>query len=346
MKRILFCSASSTIAVLFFSGCATTDFQTIQDPMKTTTVQKISQTGTLEDILNLKESFKKASKEDKAKFRALEKLYPPKVTDAVFDENGELVTEGTYTPHPKYVELARPISERLRNRTATMFNLLSTYAERNPNNVEAWDTYASYAYDKGDLLRAAKAWEKAVVLDPDNADFYNNIGCSYSHTEFTWKSIQAFRKAIELDPDHPEYRFNLGTIYFTGRFAVKENENRPLDAIYWLSQNEYEKAYELEPVSFRYASECARNYIGARYFGVENIEQKAIDTWLRCLDYERTPRQKADVYLNVGRWYRLLKQPKDALEWFQKAKAIHELKPVNHLIKKAKEEIQEKAGQQ
>ena len=51
-------------------------------------------------------------------------------------------------------------------------------------------------------------YEKAIELDPDAADAYNNLGNVYANQGNTTKAIESYKKAIELNPDDASAYWN------------------------------------------------------------------------------------------------------------------------------------------
>jgi tetratricopeptide (TPR) repeat protein len=45
------------------------------------------------------------------------------------------------------------------------------------------------------------AYEKAIEINPDNYETYNNMGGAYVGLSEFEKAIEAFKKAIEIEPD-------------------------------------------------------------------------------------------------------------------------------------------------
>ena len=62
----------------------------------------------------------------------------------------------------------------------------------------------SEEYDK-----AIEAYEKAIVLDPDDANNYFNIGIVYKLKKDWNNSILSYQKAIEISPAEPEFYYGL-----------------------------------------------------------------------------------------------------------------------------------------
>ena len=62
---------------------------------------------------------------------------------------------------------------------------------------------------QGNLDGAIEAYQKAIELDPDDAEAYFNLGVAYRNQGKLDESIQAYKRAIELDPDYVEVYNNL-----------------------------------------------------------------------------------------------------------------------------------------
>ena len=66
--------------------------------------------------------------------------------------------------------------------------------------------------------RAIATYEKALELNPNDADVLNDFGQCLSYSGFAKEGIEAVRKAMRLNPHYPEYWvMQLGPIYFDAR---------------------------------------------------------------------------------------------------------------------------------
>ena len=85
---------------------------------------------------------------------------------------------------------------------------------------EAWGHWAMGGYHMfcGQHDRAIAAYEKALELNPNDADVLNDFGQCLSYAGFAKEGIEAVRKAMRLNPHYPEYWvMQLGPIYFDAR---------------------------------------------------------------------------------------------------------------------------------
>ena len=123
-----------------------------------------------------------------------------------------------------------------------------------------------------------KEFERAIKMDPNYADAYNNLGAVYYQDHQVKQAIKQYQKAININPAFATYHSNLGTAYM---------ERKDFDK----AASEYARALQLDPdifephpgtgISARFASPTDRarfHYVIAKTFA------KAGNTE-RCLLY-------------------------------------------------------------
>lgn len=69
------------------------------------------------------------------------------------------------------------------------------------------------AYAEGNYDTAAARYQKAIEIDPNDADALNNLGQVLARTGKAQEAIQYFERAIKLYPKVWAYRFNLAHTY-------------------------------------------------------------------------------------------------------------------------------------
>jgi len=80
----------------------------------------------------------------------------------------------------------------------------------------------------GNLDKAIELFNKAVELDPNYAESYNNLGFSYYKKGEYKRAEQFFVKALEIDPNFDKARSNLNTIRnLISRSESFEKETKP-----------------------------------------------------------------------------------------------------------------------
>lgn len=89
-------------------------------------------------------------------------------------------------------------------------------------------------HEQKEYDKAIEAYQKAIILNPNDDAAYNNIGNVYSQKGEYDKAIKAYQKSIELNPNDNVVYTNMGIAY--GR---KEEYDKAIDV--------YKKAIELNP---------------------------------------------------------------------------------------------------
>jgi len=67
-------------------------------------------------------------------------------------------------------------------------------------------------YRKGKLSDAERAFNKAIKINPDYADAYNDLGNVFMQKGCLKESFNAYRKALRYAPDHPMLLNNIGNV--------------------------------------------------------------------------------------------------------------------------------------
>ena len=67
--------------------------------------------------------------------------------------------------------------------------------------------------DRGNLRQAVEAFEKAIELDPDNPDFYHNLGTAQRLLGNPDAALKSYTTARALKSEDPLLYLNMGSIY-------------------------------------------------------------------------------------------------------------------------------------
>lgn len=119
-------------------------------------------------------------------------------------------------------------------------------------------------YNADDLDKKIVYYSKAIELDPDFAEAYNNRGSAYKKKGEQGKAIRDYNKAIELKPNFAVAYYNRGTVY-----GEKGEQDRAI--------RDFNKAIELNP---DYAK--AYNNRGAAYWHKGEYERAKEDYRKAC----------------------------------------------------------------
>ncbi len=69
-----------------------------------------------------------------------------------------------------------------------------------------------HSLETGDYLKAIMFYEKALALDPKDADTWNDLGLARHYTKQSKKGVEAIRKAVAIEPKFQRAWLSLGFI--------------------------------------------------------------------------------------------------------------------------------------
>ena len=151
--------------------------------------------------------------------------------------------------------------------------------------------------DIGEYEEAKSNIKKAIELQPDYAEAYNNIGRVYVKIKKINRAISNFRKAIELKPDYCEAYNNLGVVLGENKqYDKAENILRQVLQI----NPEFEEAY----VNLGVMLTNAMKYEEAKKVLVQALKINP---------------KNANTYFNLGIIYSSKNLPKTAIRYFKQA---------------------------
>jgi tetratricopeptide (TPR) repeat protein len=142
---------------------------------------------------------------------------------------------------------------------------------------------------------------KAIEMDPENASFYNNLGCIYDKLEDHDDSIPAYQKAIELAPKNAVFHNNLGCCY--GKIGL-----------YHKAIESFNAAVEIQP-------DFIKNYfdLGFSYHQI-GLHKQAVDVFEKAI---RLNPDIAQLHYNLGHSYSKMNQDIKAVKAFESAIRIN-----------------------
>lgn len=151
--------------------------------------------------------------------------------------------------------------------------------------------------DQGELDQAVAEFEKAIELDPNDADAHRNLGTAYGEQGKWAESVAVYEKAVAINPDFGEAYGDMAAAYF--------NVGKLTEAI-----AAGEKGIELAP---DYA--MAYNNLGIVYGSQGQIDQ-AIALFEKGIQADPNC---ADCYYNLGFAYEQVEQLDQAIAAYQEA---------------------------
>jgi protein O-GlcNAc transferase len=81
-----------------------------------------------------------------------------------------------------------------------------------PKNAEVLSLLSAITFQSGDNHAALELINRAIVIDPGMATYYNNMGWILTEMGRLDQAMTAFRTSLELNPDRAEVHNNLGNV--------------------------------------------------------------------------------------------------------------------------------------
>ena len=111
-------------------------------------------------------------------------------------------------PEIEHVVVQRAVLHRRSREFGESRALLQTVLERNPLHFLALRELGSVALLQGRLAEAEDHLRQATRLRPDDADTWNNLGCTLERRALWREALSAFGRAVELEPSSAAYLRN------------------------------------------------------------------------------------------------------------------------------------------
>jgi tetratricopeptide (TPR) repeat protein len=183
------------------------------------------------------------------------------------------------------------------------------FLQKYPDDWSQRHRYATFLADYHLNDEAAAEWRRVIEQAPTFPYAYNNLGTLYNHMGRDLEAILLYRKAIELYPDDADFHMNLAVNYSTHRAETSREFGWTLPVVFHECILSYQRARALRPKDPDIAYDLASQYVLAKFFGVKDIADEAIEAWKYYLTLDLTPTQRGVADRNEATLY--LKQKND-----------------------------------
>jgi tetratricopeptide (TPR) repeat protein len=82
-----------------------------------------------------------------------------------------------------------------------------------PNNLAAITALGNAYFDNGQWAEAITMYDRALLINPIDADVRTDLGTAYRNTGMTDRALAEYRTALGHDPGHLNARYNTGVVY-------------------------------------------------------------------------------------------------------------------------------------
>lgn len=117
--------------------------------------------------------------------------------------------------------------------------VVKTGQEVLPENIDLLITELNIYLKSGRATEAIDRFEKAIELNPDNADLYFALGTIYDNlhdkaieegnkekeAEYRAKMVETYTGALKIDPEYFKATYNIGVMYFNEAIEVAKKMN-------------------------------------------------------------------------------------------------------------------------
>jgi len=170
------------------------------------------------------------------------------------------------------------------------------------------------AFDKGDYQKAEELFQQLLFTKPNFADIQNKIGIIFNQTNRLSLAAKAFEKALELNPGYTEASLNLAITYSDLGMYDKAREVFE-NASHFSEQVQKTSDATIDPfVKGKLAAEHLR--IGTIYYELRMLDD-AIEEYQKALRLSPT---FADIITRLGIAFRDKGNYDDAIAQFNRAK--------------------------
>ena len=171
------------------------------------------------------------------------------------------------------------------------------FTQRYPQHTRGHLAFGSFLHDAGDEDAAAKHWEKARELEPQNPAAWDNLGTYYAQRGEVKKALEYYAKALELNPQQSVYHHNLGNVVFHFRKEAMAYFQLSDDHALNLALKHLHTARRLAPDNFKIATDYAQ----AHYAVKPPRFTEAAAAWQQALKLAKTELEREGVLTHLAR---------------------------------------------
>ncbi|NIJ55435.1 tetratricopeptide repeat protein [Dyadobacter arcticus] len=209
------------------------------------------------------------------------------------------------------------------------------------DGADRWNAFGTFYMKKEDWHQALECFSKAIDLEPDRPDIYENIGDAYQNLDRLEDAERSFLKALEIAPTDDIYANRLGVFYYETknyknaeqyyREALAKNPSSPVYlqniCLTFVELNELDQAepFCLGLIEKEPSNGYALNLLGTIYYHQKKYDA-SINCFIKAIDVDPS---NIIYYENLSSSYRETNQFLLAIGALEKA---HQLDPGNDVI--------------
>ncbi|GMV92003.1 MAG: hypothetical protein AMXMBFR82_17810 [Candidatus Hydrogenedentota bacterium] len=170
--------------------------------------------------------------------------------------------------------------EMANQRRDLLDKMYSKVLEHYSKNARALNYYGEFLYDhRGETAGALRLWLLSAAEDSTLSLPHNNLAIHYTHTGNYERGLAEYEKALELEPDNADFLFNLAQMYLINWPQIKEIKKWDDAKVFKEAMKLSKEAAELRPTDYQLQQDYAVNFFAAERFNIEPDWKEAAEAW-------------------------------------------------------------------
>ena len=128
---------------------------------------------------------------------------------AAFAEAMELKSDLSFNVYQEYADL---LLQDRQDKSAALAAYRQAAAKKDDLGADFYDRFANLLAEENQLTEAIALYQKAIQINPDNANFHFALGECYLKQQQEKAAVNSFRQAIELNSEYAAAYEQLGNI--------------------------------------------------------------------------------------------------------------------------------------
>lgn len=149
----------------------------------------------------------------------------------------------------------------------------------NPRDADMFNVRGVIYFEKGEYDRAISDYSKAIALEPQKASFYDDRGCAYWRTQHYDKAIADHSRAIELEPENALF------------YAIRGHA--------WYLKDDYDKALADANKAIELANHPEGYHVRGHTLYLKGEHDKAISDFSKAIELTKN-QENAFLYICRG----------------------------------------------
>ncbi len=112
---------------------------------------------------------------------------------------------------------SQPTPEQLKHMADKQAEPILTQLKNSPNDPKLLAEAGNVYYDAQQYQAAIEYYDRALRVEPKNANVRTDMGTAYFYLGDSDRAIQEFQTALKDDPKHGQTMFNMGMVQWQGK---------------------------------------------------------------------------------------------------------------------------------